>query len=89
MTQRAVAYWAIPPEQDAEFVAAMEEVLEVYERPYDPMHPVICMDGQPVQLIKEPRTPPPRHNRYGSIISMNALALRAFLCSPNRWPTLT
>lgn len=59
MTQRAIAYWVIPPEQDVEFVAAMEEVLEVYERPYDPTHPVICMDEQPVQLIKETRTPLP------------------------------
>jgi hypothetical protein len=59
MTQRAIAYWVIPPEQDAEFVASMEEVLDVYERPYDPDHPVICMDEQPVQLIKEARTPLP------------------------------
>lgn len=59
MTQRAIAYWVIPPEQDAEFVAAMEEVLEVYAQPYDPDHPVICMDEQPVQLIKETRTPLP------------------------------
>lgn len=49
----------IPPEQDAEFVAAMEDVLEVYARPYDPAHPVICMDEQPVQLVKEVRTPLP------------------------------
>ena len=59
MTQRAIAYWVTPPEQDAEFVASMEEVLDVYERPYDPTHPVICMDEQPVQLIKETRTPLP------------------------------
>ena len=59
MTQRAIAYWVIPPEQDAEFVASMEEVLDVYERPYDRTHPVICMDEQPVQLIKETRTPLP------------------------------
>ena len=31
----------------------MEDVLEVYHRPYDPTHPVVCMDEQPVQLIKE------------------------------------
>lgn len=47
----------IPPEANAEFVAAMEEVLEVYERPYNPDVPVVCMDEQPVQLIKEVRTP--------------------------------
>jgi hypothetical protein len=33
----------------------MEEVLGVYERPYDAAHPVICMDEQPMQLIKESR----------------------------------
>ena len=52
-----VDYWVIPPENDAEFVACMEEVLETYEKPYDPDHPVICMDEQPVQLIKETRQP--------------------------------
>jgi hypothetical protein len=59
MTQRAIAYWVIPPEQDAEFVASMEEVLDVYAQPYNPAHPVICMDEQPVQLIKDIRTPLP------------------------------
>jgi len=59
MTQRAIAYWVIPPAQDAEFVAAMEAVLEVYARPYEAAHPVLCMDEQPVQLIKETRTPKP------------------------------
>jgi len=52
-----IEYWVIPPEADAEFVANMEEVLEVYERPYDPAHPVLCMDEQPVQLLKETRVP--------------------------------
>jgi hypothetical protein len=52
-----IEYWVIPPEADAEFVANMEEVLEVYERPYDSDYPVICMDEQPVQLLKETRVP--------------------------------
>ena len=52
-----IEYWVIPPEANAEFVANMEEVLEVYERPYDPAHPVLCMDEQPVQLLKETRVP--------------------------------
>ncbi len=47
----------IPPEANAEFVANMEEVLDVYERPYNSDLPVVCMDEQPVQLIKEVRTP--------------------------------
>lgn len=49
--------WCIPPEQDAAFVAAMEQVLAVYHRPYDARFPVVNMDEQPVQLISESRTP--------------------------------
>jgi hypothetical protein len=41
------------------FVAAMEEVLDVYRRPYNPRLPVVCMDETPRQLIKETRTPIP------------------------------
>lgn len=44
MTKRMIDYWVIPPDNDAEFVACMEEVLETYERPYDVEHPVLCMD---------------------------------------------
>jgi hypothetical protein len=51
--------WCIPPEQDAAFVCQMEQVLEVYRRPYDPRHPVVCMDEQPKQLISEVSPPVP------------------------------
>ena len=39
-------------------------VLDTSEKAYDPMHPVLCMDEQPVQLIKETREPIPatRHH---------------------------
>lgn len=37
----------------------MEDVLEIYARPYDPNNPVVCMDEQPVQLIGETRVPIP------------------------------
>jgi hypothetical protein len=57
MTNRKIEYWVIPPEADAEFVAHMEEVLETYEKPYNPKAPVLCMDEQPVQLLKETRAP--------------------------------
>ena len=59
MTNRKIEYWVIPPEADGEFVAHMEEVLETYEQPYNPEVPVICMDEQPVQLLKETRQPIP------------------------------
>jgi hypothetical protein len=57
MTKRKIAYWVIPPETDAEFVASMEEVLDVYARAYDARYPVVCMDEQPIQLLRETRTP--------------------------------
>lgn len=59
MTKRKIEYWVIPPQADAEFVACMEEVLETYAKPYDPKHPRLCMDEQPVQLIGETRVPIP------------------------------
>jgi hypothetical protein len=59
MTKRKIQYWVIPPEANSEFVANMEEVLETYAQPYDPRFPVVCMDEQPVQLLKETRVPVP------------------------------
>ena len=59
MTHRKIQYWVIPPNQDAEFAAQMEEVLDTYSQPYDASCPVICMDEQPVQLHKEVRIPIP------------------------------
>jgi hypothetical protein len=43
----------IPPDQNSAFVASMEEVLDVYKRPYDEKRPVVCMDESPKQLISE------------------------------------
>ena len=57
MTNRKIEYWVIPPEADAEFAASMEEVLDVYARPYDSRYPVLCMDEQPIQLLEETRKP--------------------------------
>lgn len=57
MTNRKLQYWVIPPKCDAEFVACMEDVLQIYEQPYDPAVPVLCMDEQPVQLVKETKVP--------------------------------
>lgn len=65
MTKRKIEYWVIPPEQDAEFVACREEVLETYAEAYDPKHPVLCMDEQPVQLLKETRVPIAATKRHG------------------------
>ena len=47
----------IPAEAHAEFVAAMDEALAAYERPYGPIHPMVCMDNRPVRLVKETSAP--------------------------------
>jgi hypothetical protein len=49
----------IPPAHNGEYVARMEDVLDVYERPRDLTAPVVCMDEMPVQLLKETRSPIP------------------------------
>ena len=51
--------WVIPPQRNADFAAAMETVLDVYRRPFDPAFPVVCMDETPRQLISETREPIP------------------------------
>jgi hypothetical protein len=43
--------WCIPPHQNGAFVAAMEDVLAVYARPYDKNRPAVCMDEKPYQLL--------------------------------------
>lgn len=47
----------IPPQQNADFVWHMEEVLEVYQRPYESEFPVICLDEATKQLVKETLMP--------------------------------
>jgi hypothetical protein len=49
----------IPPQANAEFVCAMEAVLDLYHEPYDPLRPVVCFDEGTKQLISETRTPLP------------------------------
>jgi hypothetical protein len=49
--------WCIPPKENAEFVCAMENVLETYHRPYDARFPKVCMDETSKQLVKEARLP--------------------------------
>jgi len=65
MTKRKIEYWVIPPDRDAEFVACMEDVLETCEKAYDPQQPVLCMDEQPVQLLKETRVPIAATTQHG------------------------
>jgi len=46
--------WCIP-QANAEFVYHMEDVLDVYKRPADPAHPLVCFDESPEQLVSETR----------------------------------
>ena len=47
----------IPPDANAGFVAAMEDVLETYQKPRDPDRPLVCVDETSKQLIVETRKP--------------------------------
>lgn len=51
--------WCIPPKANAAFVAEMELVLDVYQRPADPRFPVVCMDESNKQLIADVQPPLP------------------------------
>ena len=70
--------WCIPPRQSGEFVYHMEDVLEVYHRPYDPKRPVICLDESFKQLIGEVREPlpmiPGEVQRYDSVYFRNGVS---------------
>jgi hypothetical protein len=57
MNARKIQYWVIPPKASGEFVAQMEKVLDTYALPYNPSVPVLAMDEQPMQLLKETRCP--------------------------------
>jgi DDE superfamily endonuclease len=66
--------WCIPDKPSAEFVDRMEDVLEVYRRPDDPMRPVVCLDETFKQLIGETREPPPM--RPGAVERFDHVYLR-------------
>jgi len=70
--------WCIPPKQNAEFVWKMEDVLDVYRRPYDARRPQVCLDETSKQLIGETRTPIPaacgRESRYDHEYKRNGVA---------------
>jgi DDE superfamily endonuclease len=52
-----VKRFCIPPEKNAAFVQAMEDVLGVYHRPYDPARPQVCLDETSKQLLEHTRVP--------------------------------
>lgn len=72
-------YWCIPPKEDAEFVACMEDVLDVYELPYDSQRPVVCMDEKPYQLLGDAREHLPM--RPGDDMKIDSEYVRNGTCS--------
>jgi len=57
----------------------MEDVLEVYSRPYDPARPVVCMDEKPYQLLDEVRDPIPA--KPGKVEKIDSEYKRKGTCS--------
>lgn len=78
--------WCIPPKHNAEFVACMEDVLELYQLPYNKAKPLVCMDEQPVQLIGEVQAPlpmePGKLNRYDYHYKRNGTAVNFIFTEP-------
>lgn len=61
-------YWKIPPDANAAFVACMEDVLEVYHLPFDPLWPLVCMDESSKQLVGEVHAPIAAAPGHGQIV---------------------
>jgi transposase len=81
--------WCIP-QVDAEYVARMEDVLDLYAEAPDPHRPVVCFDESPTQLIGEVREPiaaePGQIERYDYEYRRNGTAnLFVFLDAHRPW----
>jgi len=79
--------WCIPA-VGADFVAPMEDVLDLYAAPYDPAYPVVCFDESPKQLVAEVRTPiavePGAPARYDTEYERNGVRDVMMICEPKR-----
>ena len=78
--------WGIAPTASAAFVCHLEDVLEVYHRPFDPQRPVVCLDETTKQLVSETRTPLPaaagRPVSYDYEYKRQGVASLFLLCAP-------
>ena len=86
--------WVIPPTENGNFVAAMKDMLEVYQRPHDPAHPMICMDEQPIQLHTEVRetisVQPSRPERHDYEYRRSGVACGFMFTEPSgKWRRIT
>jgi len=70
----------------ADFVACMEDVLDLYGEPYDPKRPVVCFDETSKQLVAEKRSPIPakagRRERFDYEYQRNGTRKLFMLCEP-------
>ena len=70
----------------AEFVACMEDVLDLYAEPYDPKRPVVCFDETSKQLVSEKRAPIPakagRQERFDYEYQRNGTRNLFMICEP-------
>ena len=79
--------WVIAPEASAAFVANMEDVLDVYQRPHDPKRPLVCLDETSKQLIVDRRAPiaatpgQPERQDNRSATTTNTSAMAWLICS--------
>ena len=80
--------YCLPEAPSGEFVYHMEDVLDVYTRPYDPRRPQVCLDETSVQLVGETRIPVPmapgRPARYDYEYERNGVATVFMLTEPLR-----
>jgi hypothetical protein len=86
--------WCIPPEANAAFVCAMEDVLDVYHLPEDPHFPTVCFDETSKQLIGEIATPlpaaPGQPQRYDYEYERKGVQnLFMFFCPLRTWRHVT
>lgn len=80
-------YWCLPAKGDAEFVACMEDVLNIYKMPYNYMFPVVYLYEKPYQLLGEAIVSwamGPGDTKK-SILNICAMVPATFLRMYNRW----
>jgi hypothetical protein len=78
--------WCIPPEANAACVCAMEEVLDIYPRPYAPEHPLVGIEESSTQHVMETRQPieatPGQVARYDHEYERNGGSHLCMSCAP-------
>ncbi len=70
-------YWRIPPKENVDFIAHMEDILDVYKMPYNPQITVVCMDEKPYQMLDNRLEP----MRCGDIQKTDSEYIRKGTCS--------